>query len=332
MPATFPVLRSLLDPESLAETLVGAYGLNEPRCRLLKATIRDVYRVDARQGPFVLIVYRHGRRTAAEIEAELDVLADLAEQGPREGVAVAPALPITTGARLLTLPAPEGVRYAALFRFVKGTLLERRPQPEQARRYGQLIARMHGLTDAWLATAPGAKARPPLDAGLLVDRSLAAIAGLLDERPADLAELRRAGELLRRQLASLPTDPPGYGLVHGDAIPTNLLVEPGGGLTLLDFDFCGAGWRVFDVATFLHAVPDSRSAETAGPAFLAGYQDVRPLVDWELAAIPLFVAVRELFRLSNWGWRVEEWGTSALPDDALARHLAAIKQAMARLC
>src|SRR5215207_8870814 len=178
---TFPVWRSLLAPEALAGTLGGAYGLDEPRCRLIKATIRDGYRVDARQGRFVSIVYRHDRRTADEIEAELDVLDDLAERGAAAGVNVAPALRTLTGARLLSLPAPEGARHAVLFPFVEGTLMERTPRPEQARRYGQLIARMHDLTDAWLTTAPRANVRPPLDAELLVDRSLVAIEGLLGE-------------------------------------------------------------------------------------------------------------------------------------------------------
>jgi Ser/Thr protein kinase RdoA (MazF antagonist) len=103
-------------------------------------------------------------------------------------------------------------------------------------------------------------------------------------------------------------------------------------MTLLDFDFCGPGWRVFDVATYLHAAQDERSTEATGRAFLAGYQEVRTLVDWELAAIPPFVAVRELFRLGNWGPRLEEWGTQALPEEAVMRHLERIRRALAQLC
>jgi Ser/Thr protein kinase RdoA (MazF antagonist) len=93
----FPVSRSLLAPSALAETVAAAYGLDDPRCRLLKSSIRDVYRVDARQGPAVLIVYRHDQRTAAEIEAELDLLAYLAEHGPAQDVRGAPALPTLAG-------------------------------------------------------------------------------------------------------------------------------------------------------------------------------------------------------------------------------------------
>src|SRR5688500_4954137 len=169
---TFPVTRSLLAPTALAEVVGAEYGLDGIRCRLIKATIRDVYRVDARQGPAVLIVYRPGRRTAEEITAELDLLDHLAERGPAAGVSVAPALRTTGGERLIRLTAPEGTRFAVLFRFAEGRLLERTPEPELARRYGQIVARLHGLTDDSPALSSVVAARVPLDAALLVDRSL----------------------------------------------------------------------------------------------------------------------------------------------------------------
>jgi Ser/Thr protein kinase RdoA (MazF antagonist) len=325
-----PVVHSLLFPVALADLVSAEYGLDEVCCRLIKATIRDVYRVDARQGPSILAVYRHGRR-AAEIEAELDVLDFLAARGPDAGVVVAPSIRTMRGARLLSLAAPEGPRVAVLFQFAEGATPDRALEPEVAHRCGQMVALLHGLTDGWLATMPSASARTPLDAALLLDRSLEQIGGFLGQRPADLAAVRQAAALLRRRLLTLPRDPPGYGLIHGDVIPSNVLVAPGGTLTLLDFDFCGPGWRAFDVATFLHVVGERRLPEAAGPAFLAGYESVRPLADWEREAIPLFVSVRDVFRLGNWGWRLAEWGTSALPDEALVRHLAAIRGSLAAI-
>jgi Ser/Thr protein kinase RdoA (MazF antagonist) len=298
-----------------------------------------VYRVDARQGPAVLAVYRHGRRSAAEIEAELDVLVLLADRGPASGVMVTPALRTLAGRRLLTLAAPEGPRHAVLYRFAEGAPIGRSPESpeppasETAWRYGRLVARLHALTDDWLATAPSAAARTPLDAALLVDRSLAQIETLLGHRPADLDAIRQAAGLLRRRLAGLPLDPPGYGLVHGDVIPQNVLRAADGTLTIIDFDFCGPGWRAFDVATFLQSVGEQAPGATGadGPAFLEGYQEERPLAVWERAALPLFVAVRELFRLGNWGPRLDEWGTSALPEEHLERHLSRIQDALDRL-
>ena len=128
----FPAVRSLLAPAALARTIGAAYGLDEVRCRLIKATIRDVYRVDSWQGTAVLCVYRHGRRSAEEIGAELDVLDDLAARGPAEDVHVATVLRTLSGERIVALMAPEGVRHAVLFRFAEGTLLGRAPEPAVA--------------------------------------------------------------------------------------------------------------------------------------------------------------------------------------------------------
>jgi Ser/Thr protein kinase RdoA (MazF antagonist) len=204
-----PVARSLLAQAALAEVVGAEYGLDGVRCRLIKATVRDVYRVESRQGPAILAVYRHGRRTAAEIEAELDVLDLLAEHGPALGVVVAPSLRTVRGARLLALTAPEGLRFAVLLRFAEGATFDRALEPDLAHRYGQTLARLHALTDVWVSTVPSTSIRTPLDAELLLDRSLEQIGGFLDHRPADLFAVRQAATILGRRLAALPRDPPG---------------------------------------------------------------------------------------------------------------------------
>lgn len=119
--------------------------------------------------------------------------------------------------------------------------------------------------------------------------------------------------------------------MHGDVIPTNVLVGPDGSLTIVDFGFCGQGWRIFDVATFLWDADACQATGDVAEAFVDGYQDVRALADWELAANPLFAAIRSLFRLGNWGPRVDEWGSQALPDDLIKRQLARIRADLARL-
>lgn len=324
-PAIFPSVRSLLSPSALAQMVGITYGLTQARCRLIKATSRDVYHVDSHDGPHVLIMYRHGRRTASEIEAELDLLDYL----DTRGLAVAPAVPTLTGERLVALSASEGTRYAVLFRFVKGSLLSHGLSDDVARRFGRLVAHMHIVADGW-EESPRRGVRPPLDASLLIDGSMTHIEPLVCHLPDTLTELRQMAAALHRHLERLPCEAPGYGWVHGDIIPTNVMVGPDDELTLLDFDFCGVGWRIFDVATYLWASRAQQTAETATRAFLAGYGDVRPLADWELGALPLFMAVRGLFRLGNWGPRVDEWGTSTLPDDLIERQVVAIRDDLSR--
>lgn len=62
-------------------------------------------------------------------------------------VPVAPAIATVTGEQIVTLQAPEGVRYAVVTTYVPGQHLRRLPSEEATRRYGQIIASIHLLAD-----------------------------------------------------------------------------------------------------------------------------------------------------------------------------------------
>jgi Ser/Thr protein kinase RdoA (MazF antagonist) len=259
------------------------------RCRLIKGTIRDTYLVAASDARFVCSIYRHGGRTPAEIAAELELLAYL----HAHGLAVAPAVPDRTGERLLAIRAPEGLRHAVLFAYVPGRPLGRQPEPEAARRYGRAVARVHALADAY----PGPLARPRIGVAELVERPLAAFAAVVTHRPADVAELRAVAAVLARRIGALPRAAPGYGLVHGDVIPSNAQVTPDGEVALLDFD--------------------------------AGYEEVRPLAGWERAALPVLQAARHVFGLGIPALHVDEWGSAYLSDRMIDVLLGAVRQSLA---
>ena len=99
------------------------------------------------------------------------------------------------------------------------------------------------------------------------------------------------------RLEALPTDRDGYGVVHNDLHAGNLLIDPDGGLTVLDFDVAGWHWYACDLATVLaHQLwhlrdrpGDARGfADVVVDAYLAEY----PLPPARLADLPLFVRYR----------------------------------------
>ena len=290
------------------------------RCLLIKGTIRDTYLVESSDATYVCSIYRHRGRAPAEIAAELELLAYLHAQG----AAVAPAVPTRTGERLLAIRAPEGPRHAVLFAYIPGRHLERQPDPELARRYGRAIARVHVLADAY----PVPLARPRIGIAELLERPLAAFASVVAHRPADVAELRAGARVLARWIAALPTAAPGYGVVHGDVIPSNAQVTPAGEVTILDFDFCGYGWRAYDVATYLGEVRSGSAAPAVAAAFLAGYEEVRPLAAWERAALPALEAARHVFGLGVPALHVDEWGSAYLSDGMIDALLGALRQSL----
>jgi Ser/Thr protein kinase RdoA (MazF antagonist) len=80
-------------------------------------------------------------------------------------------------------------------------------------------------------------------------------------------------------------------LCHGDFALDQILLGPDG-LSLVDFDHCHRGEAAADIARFLvtlaEAPPPGLTAAQAGPAYLAGYAEIREppnpaLLDWHFA-------------------------------------------------
>lgn len=306
----FPVLRSILAPTALARLLEESYGLAVSRLELVKAVILDTYRVWSGDDRYILRIYPARRRSLKEIRAELEFLAHLDNQG----ISVSIPIATKTGARTVPLPAPEGVRHAALFTYAPG----QRPgkDPETTRRFGIILARMHAVAE----TFPVTGARTPLDLAFLLDRPLANLAAL-PERRETWRTLRQIAAKIRPQLAALPTTAPHFGYCHGDFGGNNGHVSAGGKITLFDFDFCGPGWRVYDVATFLIG----ESAEVAAQ-FLDGYQAVRALTEEETQAIPRFQIAQSIWMLGTRASYLDEWGVIRLTDAFVERVVDGIRR------
>ncbi len=299
------------------------YGLEGVWCQLIKGTIRDTYRVTAQNEIYILSIYRHRQRTTDEILAELDLLDYLAENG----VLVPTAVSQRNGERIFALDAPEGIRYGVLFTYIPGQHLSRQPDLDPAHRYGRAIAQLHVLVDA----LPTPLYRPRIDFESMVERPIEAFASVVTHRPDAVAYVREVAEILRPLISALQVDTPGYGLVHGDVIPSNAQVTPQGKVAVLDFDFCGYCWRAYDVATYLGEVRFWDASAAAADTFLDGYREVRALQEWELRVLPAFTAARHIHSLGTPAMNVNEWGSAYLSDRMIDALLGSLRQSMAEL-
>jgi Ser/Thr protein kinase RdoA (MazF antagonist) len=93
-----------------------------------------------------------------------------------------------------------------------------------------------------------------------------------------------------------------------------------------DFDMCGAGWRAYDIATFLIDEPEPTAA-----AFLEGYAAVRAVTDAELASLPLFQIVQSIWVLGLRAYYINDWGRSSLSERLLNHILSFIARTMERV-
>ena len=89
-----------------------------------------------------------------------------------------------------------------------------------------------------------------------------------------------------------------YGLIHADLVRENVFIT-NGGVAFIDFDDCGPGYRLFDIATTLLKNRGEPTYPAIERALIAGYRSRRSLSDETLAALPLFLTLRSLTYI---GW------------------------------
>jgi Ser/Thr protein kinase RdoA (MazF antagonist) len=295
-----PISKSLFSAAALADHVESTYGFDDIQCHLISASMRDVYRVTAGRQRYILYIYRSSVRTPQEIAAEWQFVAYLAAQN----MPVAPAILTRAGELLLALPAPEGPRYGVLTHCLVGQSLRRRSGAQAVCNYGRQIATMHRLADYMALPLH----RPAIVLTTLVEQAITASAVIADDRPDVVAYLRECAAHVRALLPREPGAPPEYGLIHGDVIRANALVDDQDAVSIIDFDLCGYGWRAYDIASYLCAIRGTADEAAFAGAFLAGYQEVRVLSAWEQAMLPLFEAARAIFGIGLPAIEVDQWG------------------------
>lgn len=291
----FPVQDSTLSATALVERLLTRYDLSgRIDCRFYRKGICDTYRVAAGDHAYYLKVYRHGRRTHRDVAEEVRLLNHLAANG----VAVAKPVARRDGETVTELVAPEGPRYAVLFKAAPGVPGDE-GDPSRIKAFGEMVGRLHQAADR----LPGTYRRSHLDLTHLIDENLPPIAALMTHRVGDLQLIYRIAETCKQRIAQLlPKSKPEYGICHGDLHGGDVCYDGAGAPILFDFDSSGCGWRALDIGVFLASddwmdiTPEAEARRQRKLAtFLAGYAMVRELSEAELAAVQLGPPARHIF-------------------------------------
>ncbi len=200
--------------------------------------------------------------------------------------------------QIITAPDFDKPRHAAIYSFLSG----KEPPEDQLipgfERLGEISARMHLHTKTWA---------PPTD----FKRHSYTPEALLDDHlnwgpwqkgvgieGETLRLLSRLDGVVRGRLAAVPTDREHFGLIHADLRLANLLVD-GDRTAIIDFDDCGYGWYLFDLATALSFLEERPDVPDLIASWLKGYRKVAPVpADFE-AEVPTLMMLR---RLALIGW------------------------------
>ena len=295
----FPVQDSTLSAEALAGWARESYNLSDrASCCFCRKGICDTYRVACENRAFYLKIYKHGRRCRMDVTEEVRLLNHLASSG----ISVAKPVARRNGAFVSEFTAPEGKRFAVLYKEAAGTHGDG-GQPDRIRALGKEVARMHRCAD----TLPEPYQRAHLDMQQLIDDNLGVIEAFMAHRPTDLRAIQRIVANCRQRIPELlPCTKPEYGICHGDLHGGDVCYTDDQTPVLFDFDSSGCGWRALDIGVFLasdHWMDTSDEAERQRQRklslFLQGYSEERSPTDNELAAIQLTPPVRHIFLMGH---------------------------------
>ncbi len=286
----------------LANQSLTSYGLVDAHLNFIQYGENIIYRVDCAGGKAqcdvadCFVPNRYVLRILASSDAdmitsELTWLAALSAEG---GLPVPAPVPNTNG-ELVTKIKTEGIpagRMVSLMHWLDGRRLRAGFKPKHFIALGQTVARLHAFSAGW--QPPTGFTRPHWDwdsqlGGCMFRHPMAEVVATIPEKfqqPFSIisSEAKDAMERLGK-------GPDAYGLIHSDLYPENVLFKGGRALPI-DFEDCGYGYWMWDIAIALCEWAWGPGWEIRRDAFWEGYSSIRTLPDIQSSSLDLFIAIQ----------------------------------------
>ena len=312
---SFPVTNSTLSAFHLGDFVREKYNLGaNTTCRLLKNGINDTYLVSDNAEKYVFRVYSLDWRTVHEINEEIRLLNLLRQSN----IPVSYPIGDTNKNYVNQLNAPEGKRYGVLFSFAKGEK-QLNFAAELHYKAGEIMARMHQLTEGVSLD------RAIYTADVVLEHSFEQLKQFLPTSNPEMDFMVSAQKYLLNQFENFNEDELRCGAVHLDIWFDNMAIDKQDCITLFDFDFCGNGWLIYDVAYYILQLnsteKDEEECRLKTDAFLKGYESIAQLTAEEKRIIPILGVSLYFFYLGIQCQRFDNWSNTFLNEVYLKRFI-----------
>lgn len=241
---------------------------------------------------YVLRIYRHNKHSIAAIHSELLWLASLHHEND---LVVPEPMPTLEGSLLAIAEAP-GVpepRCCALFRWLPGRFLKTRLNDRAMEDIGRFLARLHQHSQRFVP--PEGFERPRWDENGLLGAFPVTLPSEGEDfvLPQNQAVLKSAALQIRERLQTLGQHLGSFGLIHNDLHFGNCKFHKGK-MQVFDFDDCGWGYYLYDLAVTLYYLRHREEFSTLQTALLEGYQEVRSLPEQHESCLKAMIVARRL--------------------------------------
>ena len=278
----------------LAREVIGRWNLRPTALSWLGYSHNAVFKVSAADGDYVLRLHPPGRVKAAELQSELQWLRAIRRH--TDLLAPFPRAVAADGKETLLLrihhPQLPRIVYGCLFEYAPGAVKSASEMSlDDVFQAGVYLGKLH---TAGQFRPPSDFSRPRLDwEGLFGERS--------PYHPGDNAHLIQSEALaqtaarVQTMMRGLGHDADEFGLIHADLLAKNILFHQGGAAAL-DFEYCGWGYYLYDLAPLLWQFKGEREAdyERLEDALWSGYISIRPPADGRRELLETLIAGRQL--------------------------------------
>ena len=275
----------------LAWAGLGRYPLAAGRLTFVAHGENTTFRHEGADGRHLVRVHRpqrHGR----EVDSEAAVGSELMWlQALRRDTGLAVPRPVLArdGALTVTVNSADVARVCSVLRWMDGRVHENSPRPVHLHQLGGAIAQLHRHADEW--TPPPDFVRIRWDHATFFGNVM-----VYGDTPA-----ARCWELLPREVRTrfravggrvfdLMASAHDVGLIHADPHLGNALFHRGA-VKLIDFDDCGTGPRVYDLAVAVWELRDRPDYPAFRDALLSGYHALR---DLDVGHLDDYIALRQV--------------------------------------
>jgi Ser/Thr protein kinase RdoA (MazF antagonist) len=275
----------------VALAAIGRYPMPEGRLVFVSHGENTTFRHESTAGRYLVRVHRpqrHGRDvdSVSAIGSEIAWLRAIREA---TDLAVPEPLQACDGAAVVTASAAGEGRFCSVLRWMDGRIHEGSAGPVHLRRLGEVAAVLHDQADAWLPPPGFVRIRwdhETFFGDVLVYGDTPALEwwALLP------VEVRTRFDAVATRMADIMPCVDGVGLIHADLHLGNALFHRGR-VKLIDFDDCGTGHRLYELAVALWELRDRPDYPAFRDALAAGYRARR---DVEVTHLDDFIAMRQV--------------------------------------
>lgn len=298
---------------------VAQFGFRSGDLRLRSHYVNTIFQLSTGTGHYVVRAHRAANRTTSEIAAELAWLDALR----LENDITVPRVHTTQDGNTLavaTVPNRESEFPVSMLDWVSGRTIRDQKNVHHFEELGKLTAALHRHARSW--SLASSLDRPTYDSRSVFQPDfqvrIAEILGSNDAKPiiVALSALRQRVESVESELGSKCDV---FGLIHGDLSFGNVLFGKNGPVPI-DFDDCGFGYFIHDLAIPLAGAWRKPGFEKRYQAFIEGYRQIRELPRDLLRHIPLFLGLRSAQLIMDYSnhvpWRqgiLDQYRTRLLP-------------------